>query len=129
MRGHSSASGFGREEMIKMVKITSSTYGSITIDNVTYNHDVYIFASGKVEQRKYGHTFTKDQVDNVLKENPDIVLTGKGTSGLARLSSDARALLEEKGIEIIEANTPAIVDKFNQLNETKRVAAIVHVTC
>ena len=115
--------------IIKMTKINSSTFGSITIDGVTYNHDIYILPSGKVEERKYGHTFTKDQVENVLRENPDIVVAGKGTSGLASLSSDARALLEDKGIEIIEANTPAIVDKFNKLNETKRVAAIVHVTC
>ena len=93
-----------------MTKVNSSTFGSITIDGVTYNHDIYILPSGKVVERKYGHTFTKDQVENVLRENPDIVVAGKGTSGLASLSSDARALSEEKGIEIIEANTPAIVD-------------------
>ena len=112
-----------------MAKINFSAYGSITVDNQTYRHDVYILPSGKVEEREYGHTFTKDQVEHVLIENPDIVVTGKGTSGLASLSSDARAILEEKGIEIIEAITPAIKDKFNRLNETKRVAAIVHVTC
>ena len=112
-----------------MVKINSSTYGSITIDNVTYNHDVYIFPSGRVGEREYGHTFTKEQADRVLKENPDVVITGKGTSGLASLSNDARALLEEKGVEIIEADTPDIVDKFNKLSEIKAVSAIVHVTC
>ena len=112
-----------------MAKINFSAYGSITVDNQTYRHDVYILPSGKVEEREYGHTFTKDQVEHVLIENPDIVVTGKGTSGLASLSSDARAILEEKGIEIIEAITPDIKDKFNRLNETKRVAAIVHVTC
>ena len=115
--------------MKKTVEINSSTYGSITIDNVTYNHDVYILPAGSVEEREYGHTFTKDQVEHVLRENPDVVVTGKGTSGLASLSSDARALLQKKAIEIIEANTPGVVGKFNKLNETKRVAAIVHVTC
>lgn len=112
-----------------MAKINSSTFGSITVDNETYRHDVYILPCGKVEEREYGHTFTKDQVEHILKEDPDIVITGKGTSGLASLSSDARAILEEKGIEIIEAITPDIKDNFNKLNETKRVAAIVHVTC
>jgi hypothetical protein len=112
-----------------MVKINSSTYGSITIDHVTYNHDVYILPSGKVGEREYGHTFTKEQAVRVLKGNPDVVITGKGTSGLASLSSDARALLEEKGVEIIEADTPDIVDEFNKLSEIKAVSAIVHVTC
>jgi hypothetical protein len=112
-----------------MVKINSSTFGSITVDGVRYGHDVYIFPSGKVEERPYGHTFTKDQVEYVLREKPDVVAIGKGTSGLAGLSGDARALLEKKGMRIIEADTPAMVDKFNKLAKTKKVAAIIHVTC
>lgn len=112
-----------------MVKINSSSYGFITINDKTYHHDVYVLPSGKVEEREYGHTFTKDQVGHVLKENPDVVVIGKGTSGMASLSSDARALLEKSEVEIVEAYTPAIVDKFNKLAETRRVAAIIHVTC
>jgi hypothetical protein len=112
-----------------MVKIDSAVYGSITVDGLTYRHDVYILPSGEVEEREYGHTFTKDQVEHVLKENPDVVVVGMGTSGLASLSPDARALLEEKGIETVEADTPTVVNKFNELAETKTVAAIIHVTC
>ena len=112
-----------------MAKINSSQFGSITVDDVTYNHDIYIFPSGKVEKREYGHTFTKDQVEHALKEKPDAVFIGKGTSGVASLSGDARALLEKEGIEIIEAETPDIRDKFNEFTKTKKVAAIIHVTC
>ena len=112
-----------------MARINSSRFGSITIDGVPYNHDVYILPSGKVEERKYGHTFTKEQAEHALKENPDTVVIGKGTFGLASLNHEAKALLEEKGIEIAELNTPDIVDKFNKLSETKKVAAIIHVTC
>jgi hypothetical protein len=50
-----------------MVKINSSRYGSITIEGMKYNHDVYILPSGQVEERKYGHTFTRDQVEHMLK--------------------------------------------------------------
>ncbi|MEA1963540.1 MAG: MTH938/NDUFAF3 family protein [Candidatus Aerophobetes bacterium] len=112
-----------------MAKINSSNFGSITVDNVTYKHDVYILPSGKVEERTYGHTFAKEQAEYVLKEKPDVVFIGKGTSGLASLSSDARGLLEKEGIEIIEAKTPGIQDKFNELAKIKKVAAIIHVTC
>ena len=112
-----------------MAKINSSSFGSIIINNVTYSHDVFILPSDKVEKRKYGHTFTKEQVEHVLKENPEVIVIGKGTSGMASLSSEARALLEEKGVEAIEADTPDIKDKFNELSETKKIAAIVHVTC
>ena len=65
----------------------------------------------------------------MLKENPDVVVIGKGTSGMASLSGDARAELEKKGIEIVEGDTQVIRDKFNQLTKTKKVAAIIHVTC
>ena len=112
-----------------MVRINSSRYGSITIEGVKYNNDVYILPSGQVEERKYGHTFTRDQVEHVLKGNPEVIFIGKGTSGIASLSPDARALLEKKGVRIIEADTPDMVDEFNELAKTKGVAAIVHVTC
>jgi len=112
-----------------MAKINSSSYGSIIIDDNTYHHDIYVLPSGKVVEREYGHTFTKDQVEYLLKENLNVVVIGKGTSGLASLNSDARAFLEKKGIEIVEADTPAIRDKFNELAKTKKVAAIIHVTC
>ena len=112
-----------------MAKINSSSYGFITIDDKAYHHDVYVLPSGKVVEREYGHTFTKDQVEYVLKENPDTVVVGKGTSGLAGLNGVARSLLENRGIEIVEADTPARAGKFNELAETKRVAGIIHVAC
>ena len=112
-----------------MPKIDSYSFGSITVDGKNYHHDVYIFPSGKVEEREYGHTFTKSQVEHVLKESPDVVIIGKGTAGMAKLSPEARALLEEKGVEVIEADTPDMVDKFNELAKTKKTAAIIHVTC
>jgi len=54
-----------------MAKINSSNYGSITVDNETYNHDIFILPSGKVEEREYGHTFTKDQIEHLLKPTFD----------------------------------------------------------
>lgn len=116
-----------------MVKINTSEFGSITIDNKKYPHDVYIFPSGKVEERPHSHSISKDQVEHILKENSDleVIFIGKGTSGMASLDADARELLEKKGIEIIEANTPDIKDKFNELADKreKKIAAIIHTTC
>ncbi len=112
-----------------MTKINSSAYGSITVDGKTYSHDVYILPSGKVEQREYGHTFTKEQVEYVLKEKPEVLVIGKGTSGMAALSDDARSLLKRERVEIIEGNTADITDRFNEFAKTKIAAAIIHVTC
>ena len=48
---------------------------------------------------------------------------------MAKLSSEARKLLEENKIEIIEDETAKIRDKFNESSKIKKVAAIIHVTC
>lgn len=71
---------------------------------VKYDHDIYMLPSGQIEEGKYGHTFTRDQVEHVLRGNPEAVFIGEGTSGMASLSPDARALLEKKGVRIIEAD-------------------------
>jgi hypothetical protein len=112
-----------------MAKINSSEYGWIKIDGTTYNHDVYILPSGEVEKREYGHTFTKDQAEHVLKTKPEIVVIGKGTSGMASLAPEARQVLEKAGVKLVEDWTPRIREKFNELAESKKVAAIIHVTC
>jgi len=59
------------------VKINSSSYGFITINDKTYHRDVYVLPSGKVVEREYGHTFTEDQAERVLKETPTQLLSGR----------------------------------------------------
>ena len=112
-----------------MTKIDASEYGWIKINGKTYNHDVYILPSGKVEQREYGHTFTKEQIEHLLKEKPEAIVIGQGTSGMAKLSEDAKSLLEKAKIKVYADWTPKIHDKFNKLAKEKKTAAIIHVTC
>ena len=112
-----------------MTQINDSEYGWIKIDGDTYKHDVYILPSGKVEKREYGHTFTKEQIEHLLKEKPEAIVVGQGTSGMAKLGEGARAFLEKKGVKIYEDWTPKIIDKFNELAKAKKTAAIIHVTC
>jgi len=112
-----------------MTEINSSKYGSITINDIVYKHDVYILPPGRVEEREYGHTFTKEQVEHMLKEKPEVVVIGKGTSGMASLSGEGRKLLEKAKVKVVEDWTPRIREKFNELAKTKKIAAIIHVTC
>jgi len=112
-----------------MVRIDSSEYGYIIIDGKKYPHDVYILPSGKVEEREHSHTFSKEQVEHVLKEKPDVVIIGKGTSGMASLSDDAKELLEKSKVEVIKDWTPKIRERFNESAKKKRVTAIIHTTC
>lgn len=107
--------------------IDSFGFGYITIDGVTYWHDLFTPLDGSVKERE--HTFTRDQMEYVLKERPEVVAIGNGTSGLASLSRDARGLLGREGVEMVEDDIQPIMEKFNKLSGKKRVAAIIHVSC
>ena len=112
-----------------MARINSYDFGSITIDGVAYLHDVYILPPSGVEHREGVHSFTLEQAERVLVTNPEVLIIGTGNFGLAELSHDAMELLEKSGVELIVDRTQDIVPTFNQLALTKRVAAIIHLTC
>lgn len=50
--------------------------------------------------------------------------------GVASLNEDAREELKRhKEVKVIEGKTLDIIEKFNELSKTKKVAAIIHTTC
>jgi hypothetical protein len=112
-----------------MLTINDSVYGSITINNLKYNFDVYILVSEIIEERESSHTITKEEIEHVLKGNPNVIVIGKGTSGVAELNEEAKKFVKSLDIEIIIDDTPKIRDKFNEKAKTKKVAAIIHTTC
>jgi len=55
-----------------------------------HNHEIYIPALSKLEERQYRHSFAKDQVEHVLK-SLDMVIAGTATLKVRTLGSDAEA--------------------------------------
>ena len=69
------------------MQIDKTEFGSITIDGKTYDHDVIIQLSGKVEKRrkklskeKYGtsHIISKAEANYVLEDGCDVSIVGTG---------------------------------------------------
>ncbi len=112
-----------------MAEITSSGYGYIEINNKRNEHDVYILVSGSVEKRDYGHDIKKEEVERILEGRPEVIFIGKGTSGMARLAGEAKKLLKEKNVEVVKGKTQDIREEFNEISNSRRTAAIIHVTC
>jgi hypothetical protein len=108
------------------VQIENTTFGRITIDGKTYEHDVVIRLSGEVVKRKkklskklYGtsHTLSKDEAKFVFE---------KGCQQLIR-GSEAETYFRKKGCKVLLQPTPKAIQTLNTSHAKK--IGLFHVTC
>jgi len=116
--------------------IEDTTFGSITIDGKTYEHDVIIRLSGKVEKRrkklskeKYGtsHIVSKEEAKFIYEQGSDLLVIGAGQEGNVRLSPEASDYFEKKGCAVTVQATPEAIQSFNESRRKK--IGLMHVTC
>ncbi|MBL7073958.1 Mth938-like domain-containing protein [candidate division KSB1 bacterium] len=113
------------------MKIESYNFGSIVINGRHYSNDVIIFPD-RVEAnwwRRSGHELCLQDLEEVLKENPDTLVVGTGASGLMKILPETKTHLESKGIILIIKNTEEACRTFNQIGDSGRVIAALHLTC
>jgi len=117
-------------------KITSTQFGSVGLDDETYDRDIYILAGGQVKKRRkklarqvYGtsHKIGPDELARLCKGRPRIVFIGTGQQGVAELTEEGKRYLETRGIDYAALPTPQIVASYNACEKPK--AALIHVTC
>ena len=89
------------------MKIEGTTFGTITIDGKTYEHDVIIRLSGQVLKRNkklskkyYGtsHVLSKDEAKFVFEKGCEQFILGSGQMGNVHLSPEAEAYFAKKGL-------------------------------
>jgi hypothetical protein len=116
--------------------IDGTEFGSITIDGKTYDHDVVIRLSGKVEKRRkklskaeYGtsHIISKAEAKAIFEDGCDVLIIGSGQEGNVRLSPEASAYFDKKGCRITLLPTPDAISTFNRSRGRK--IGLMHVTC
>jgi hypothetical protein len=87
-----------------------TTFGTITIDGKTYEHDVIIRLSGEVMKRKkklskkyYGtsHVLSKDEAKFVFETGCEQLILGSGQMGNVHLSPEAEAYFAKKGCKVL----------------------------
>jgi hypothetical protein len=117
-------------------KIDGTTFGSITIDGSTFDHDVVLRLGGKVKKRKkklskrvYGtsHTISLDEAKHVYEDGAERLIVGAGQYGNVTLSDEAADYFERKGCEVELEPTPAAVRTWNDARGA--VIGLFHVTC
>ena len=119
-----------------MAKVDSFSFGSITVDGKKYRRDLFLLPDGAVKQRKGGiwkfggHTFKKEEIEELSRTGAEVMVVGIGTDSQAKLSSEARSFAEQAKLELHILPSDQAVTKFNGLLEQgKKVAALIHITC
>jgi hypothetical protein len=118
------------------MEIEGTTFGTITIDGKTYEHDVIIRLSGEVVKRKkklskkdYGtsHVLSKDEAKFVFETGCEQLILGSGQMGNVHLSPEAEAYFAKKGCKVLLQPTPEAIGAFNRSHAKK--IGLFHVTC
>jgi hypothetical protein len=120
--------------LIKMVKIDSTKFGSITIDGKTHHEeDNYIISwDGEITglHTAQRHLFDEPELEMILKRNPEMLIVGTGDSGLLKLSEEAKRKCKQNAIGLIYDISRKAIVKFNEnVIKGKKVIAFIHVTC
>ena len=118
------------------MRIEGTSFGSITIDGKTYDHDVLIRLDGAIAKRKkklskklYGtsHVVSEDEAKFVFEKGSELLVLGSGQEGNVRLSPEAETYLTKKGCKVVIQLTPEALRVFN--NARGKKIGLFHVTC
>jgi len=117
------------------MRIDDYTFGEITIDGVTYDHDV-IIEGGRIRKRKkgpskprqaeFGHTPLSPAEDIPWGERH--LWIGTGAHGRLPVTDDFREEARRQGVELLAKPTPELIKMINQ-GLPASTSVIVHVTC
>jgi len=112
--------------------ITDYSFGRIVVNGQACNHDIKIVQGTLMPDwwRKSGHTVEIEDVQDLLDNEPEILVIGKGQPGYMRVADSLRQLLAEKNVKLIEVPTAEAIVTFNRLyQEGRRVCGGFHVGC
>jgi hypothetical protein len=117
-------------------RINRTTFGSITVEGETFEHDVIIRLDGQVKKRKkklskaiYGtsHVVSLDEAKHVYEEGAERLVVGTGQGGLVELSDEAADFFRRKNCQVKLLPTPEAIRVWNEAQGA--VIGLFHVTC
>lgn len=114
-----------------MPYIDSYGFGRIVIDGRRYTRDVIISNEGVRDNwwRKEGHMLCKEDIREILDEEPEVFIIGTGAYGVMKVSGEVTELLESRGIEFRIEKTGDACRLYNEISKGENVVAALHLTC
>jgi len=112
--------------------IESCSFGQMVIDGQKYTSDLIIYPDGHVEdcwRRQSGHMLSSDDIEKLIKSEPQVIVAGTGVSGLMKPENALVKLLHQKSIKLISEPNQKAIMIYNELLSQKRVGACFHLTC
>ncbi len=114
------------------MKIDSYSFGKIGIGGKGYSSDVIIYPD-RVDaawRRKEGHQLQPEDLVEVLKARPDVLVVGTGYFGMMSVPEYTVEQIRAAGVDMRTEKTGKAADLFNKLaGGDKRVVAALHLTC
>ncbi len=110
--------------------IDSYEFGEIIVDGKRYTSHVLV--SGKMVKpwwTKEGHLLGVEDVEDIVRAQPDIVIIGTGKSGEVRIPTSVRDYFKQHNIRLVSQRTDAACQTYNRLASSARVVAALHLTC
>jgi hypothetical protein len=117
-------------------KISSTSFGSITIEEKNLEYDILIRLDGQVEKRRkklskklYGtsHKISLDEAEYIYEKGAEKLIIGTGQTGYVELSKEAEKYFREKECKVKLLPTPKAIKIWNK--SKGKTIAMFHVTC
>ena len=111
--------------------IESYAFGRMDVDGHTYTSDLIIFPDRVDDSwwRKSGHKLCLEDIADVLKEKPEVLVVGTGFYGIVRVEEEVKSQALSQGIELIIAKTKEAVQSYNKFASKKKTIGAFHLTC
>jgi hypothetical protein len=111
--------------------IESYDFGRMDVDGRTYTSDLIIFPDRVNDSwwRKSGHNLCLKDIEEVLKEKPEVLVVGTGFHGIVSVEEEVKSHAQSQGIELIIEKTKKAVQSFNEFTSKKKTIGAFHLTC
>lgn len=107
-------------------------FGRILIDGREYRNDVIVFPDRVSPEwwRKDGHSLAMEDLEEVVRYAPDLLIVGRGAYGVMRIPEGTREALRKKQIQLIDDNTGKAIQFFNErITKGEKAVGAFHLTC
>jgi hypothetical protein len=114
-----------------MRKIGSYRFGQVEIEGQTYRSDLVIYPD-RIDSdwwRKEGHSLHVEDLSEVVKARPELLIIGTGRFGMMKIPQDTKDFLASLGIALVAEDTEKACERFNRIAGEKSVVFAVHLTC
>lgn len=111
--------------------IESYTFGRMEIKGQAYTSDLILFPD-KINDswwRETGHKLSLKDIEDVLQENPEVIVIGTGFHGILEVEEEVKETAQSKGITLIIEKTENAVQSYNEIASQKKTIGAFHLTC